>query len=133
MKCDANFNAPIKHSFWRRFHDRSWVVLAQLAQLFYLYWRWQRFVTTRSTFIVSLPLIISETLVVVCGSFITYFLIFNQCDRPKLRLSKLGIPREDMPTVDIMIPCYNEPVKVRPVSVIAVDDVHSLRYELASD
>jgi hypothetical protein len=110
---DSSFNAAIEHPLGVKIFDRFWVIMAQLAQLAYLGWRWHRFLTNQSTLIFSLPFIISETMIVLGGSFITYFMVWNQVSRPKLRLKDLRIPRRDLPKVDIMIPCYNEPVEVR--------------------
>jgi len=75
-------------------------------------WRWYRFLTTPSSYGLSIPFIIAETLIVTCGSFITYFVTWNQMERPQLRLADLKIPLKDYPTIDIMVPCYNEPVEV---------------------
>jgi len=48
------------------------------------------------------------------GSFMTYFMIWYQVERPKLSLKNLnGISEEDFPTVDVFIPVYNEPLQVR--------------------
>jgi len=109
---DANFNAPIYPPFWTRVHDRFWVVMAQTAQIFYLIWRWHRFFTLPSSYWISIPFIVSETLIVMGGSFITYFMVWNQINRPKLRLNELPLAPKEYPTVDVMIPCYNEPVEV---------------------
>ena len=107
------FNAPIHPSICRRLLSRLVVILAQSAQIFYLYWRWLTFCNSDdTTLFLSLPLIIAETLIVVCGSFITYVLLWNQIERPKLRLNDLSISKKDLPTVDVLIPCYNEPVQV---------------------
>lgn len=113
---DANFNAATFSTFKEKCFDRSFVVAAQIAQLCYLTWRWYYFSITKSTLYVSLPFILSETFIVLGGSFITYFLVWNQCRRPKLRLVDLKLERKELPTIDIMIPCYNEPVEVRVVS-----------------
>lgn len=109
---DANFNAALYSTTKQKIFERTFVVLAQLAQLAYLSWRWYHFCITKSTLYVSLPFIISETLIVLGGSFITYFLVWNQCKRPKLRLVDLKLERKELPTVDVMIPCYNEPVEI---------------------
>lgn len=120
---DANFNAPIVQSWKQKAFDRTFVVLAQSAQLMYLLWRWQRFCTVKSTLIFSLPFILSETFIVLGGAFITYFMVWNQIDRPKLRLVDMKIDRKQLPSVDVMIPCYNEPVEVRarPYSPLTPD------------
>ncbi len=115
---DANFNAASTSTLKQKLWDRSFVIAAQLAQLCYLTWRWYYFSITPSTLYVSLPFIISETFIVLGGSFITYFLVWNQCRRPKLRLLDLKLERKELPTVDIMIPCYNEPVEVRDQRVL---------------
>jgi len=107
-----NFNAPIYPPKWKTIHDRTWVVLTECAQIFYLLWRWHRFFKYPSSYWISVPMIVSETLIMVGGSFITYFLVWNQIERPQLRLHDLKIAKEDYPTVDVMIPCYNEPVEV---------------------
>lgn len=39
-------------------------------------------------------------------------------ERPKLRLSDMNIPRAHLPTVDIMIPCFNEPVEVKDIYLV---------------
>ena len=109
---DVNFNAAIYSTLKQKIHDRAFVVAAQLAQLCYLTWRWYYFLITPSTLYVSLPFIIAETMIVLGGSFITYFLVWNQCRRPKLRLVDLKLERRELPTVDVMIPCYNEPVEI---------------------
>jgi len=75
-------------------------------------WRWHRFLSTPSSYFISIPFIVAETLVVCCGSCVTYFAVWNQVDRPKLHLADLRIPVNDYPTVDIMVPCYYEPVEV---------------------
>lgn len=117
---DANFNAAAYSTFKQKCFDRSFVVAAQIAQLCYLTWRWYYFSVTKSTLYVSLPFILSETFIVLGGSFITYFLVWNQCRRPKLRLVDLKVERQELPTVDVMIPCYNEPVEVRVLSCFAL-------------
>ena len=113
MKYDDKFNAPIYPSIWTTLHHRLLVILAQAAQLIYVHWRWYHFLSEESTWFLSFPFIISETLIVVFGSFITYFMVWNQVERPKLRLNDLKLQWKDLPTVDVMIPCYNEPVEVR--------------------
>jgi hypothetical protein len=110
---DVKFNKGLRDPWYIKLFDRTVVVLAQTAQILYLTWRWYHFVTTKSTLPFSLPFIISETLIVFGGSFITYFMVWNQVRRPKLRLHDLKIERRELPTVDVMIPCYNEPVEVR--------------------
>ena len=143
IKVDKDFNAPIYPSTISRIHDRSFVILAQtaqvcttitlaiairathiqltinpyyyswaLCQVVYLYWRWSHFVAQKSVLILSIPFVLSETLHILFGSFITYFVIWNQVRRPTIRLADLCIPHESLPTVDIMIPCFNEPVEV---------------------
>lgn len=107
------FNAAIEPPLWKVLHDRTWVVLAQSAQILYLIWRWHRFFTLPSTYWISIPFIVSETLIIAGGSFITYFLVWNQVTRPKLRMRNLKLALSEYPTVDVMIPCYNEPVEVR--------------------
>lgn len=108
----ADFNAPIYPPRSQMLYDRGMVILAQAAQCFYLLWRWHRFLTNDSTLVLSLPFILSETLIVVGGAFITYFMVWFNFTRPKLRLSDMKMDRKDLPTVDVMIPCYNEPVNV---------------------
>ena len=94
-------------------HNRLWVMLALCAQILYLLWRWHRFLTLTSTYYVSVPFIACETMVIVTGSSVTFFMIWNQLERPQLRLRDLeGLDMEDYPTVDVMIPCYNEPLQV---------------------
>jgi len=56
---------------------------------------------------------------VACGAFITYFLVWNQCTRPELRLNKMRMDPKDYPTVDVMIPCYNEPIDIVRTTVLA--------------
>lgn len=103
----------------RMFVERSIVVLTIICQLVYLTWRWQRFLTSESTYWISVPFIVSETLIVFCGSFITYFLIWFQSSRENMRLSTMDIPVSEYPTVDIMIPCYNEPVEIVRLTTLA--------------
>jgi len=113
MLTRKDFNAPIHPSLWYRSSCRLMVILAQASQILYLSWRWCTFVSQESTWALSFPLIIAESLIVMCGSFITYVLLWNQIECPKLRLNVLPITTKDLPSVDVMIPCYNEPVEVR--------------------
>jgi cellulose synthase (UDP-forming) len=114
-----DFNDQIKQPFWRKFVDRSCVVLAQSLQLLYLLWRWHRFCTTNSTWALSSIFIVMETMIVFFGSLVTYFLVWNQTQRPKLRLENMKMDIETLPTIDVMIPCYNEPVDIVRKTIIA--------------
>ena len=93
-------------------YDRVLVFVAILAMVRYVIWRWRLFFTKDSDWIVSCPLIISETTLIFLGLGISYFLILHRIYRPQRRLREMGIPREDYPSVDIFIPCLNEPVEI---------------------
>ncbi len=46
------------------------------------------------------------------GLFISYFMIWHRMLRPMKRLSNMNIADADKPTVDVLIPCYTEPIEV---------------------
>lgn len=93
-------------------YDRVLVLVAVLSMVRYVTWRWRLFLTKESDWIVSLPLIISESTLIFLGLGISYFLILHRIYRPQRRLKEMGIPREEYPSVDIFIPCLNEPVEI---------------------
>lgn len=47
------------------------------------------------------------------GLFISYFMIWHRMLRPRKRLAAMNIADADKPTVDVLIPCYTEPLEVR--------------------
>ena len=114
-----DFNYQVKQPLCQKIFDRFCVILAQSLQIMYLIWRWHRFCTTDSTWALSSIFIVMETLIVFFGSLITYFIVWNQSVRPKLRLEYMKLNMEKLPTIDIMIPCYNEPVDIVRKTIIA--------------
>jgi len=60
-----------KLSVW--LYDRVLVLVAILSMARYVFWRWRLFLTKDSDWIVSLPLIISETTLIFLGLGISYF------------------------------------------------------------
>lgn len=61
---DADVIAPNKLLLY---YERGVVVLSFAAMIIYMGWRWSSFVTHRSSYWISAPLIISETSLVIPG------------------------------------------------------------------
>ena len=101
-----------KPNFWLFLYERFVCLLAFTAMCVYLSWRWHAFVTLPSTYWISIPLVVSETLLVLPGLFITMFMIWHRIERPRKRLADMNMKPADLPTVDVYIPCLNEPVDV---------------------
>lgn len=53
------------------------------------------------------------------GLFISYFMIWHRILRPRKRLSDMPISDAEKPTVDVLIPCYTEPVEIIRDTLVA--------------
>lgn len=111
-------------------YERGVVVLAFAAMCVYLAWRWTLFLSSPSTYWVSIPLIVSETCLVVPGLFISYFIVWHRIHRPSKRLADLKIQDKDLPAVDVYIPCYGEPVSIIRDTLIAATNIDYPQYKL---
>lgn len=106
-------NDIVNPSMWTYIYERVIVFLSFTAMIIYMTWRWRCFLTRPSTLWISLPLIVSETLLVFPGLFISYFMILHRIHRPMKRLADMKFTPSQLPTVDVFIPCLNEPAEVR--------------------
>lgn len=106
-------NDVVKPNFYLWLYERTVVVLSFVAMLVYMGWRWSAFVQKPSSYWISAPLIFAETSLVIPGLFISYFMIWHRMLRPRKRLSYMNLPDAEKPTVDVLIPCYTEPIEVR--------------------
>ena len=61
----------------------------------------------------SLPFVICEGCLILLGSGAFYLQISFYQRRKTTRLNDLGINRDRWPKVDVMIPCFREPVEVK--------------------
>jgi hypothetical protein len=106
---DLDVVAPNK---LQQYYERTICLLAFAAMTVYLVWRWRRFVSVPSTYWISLPLVVSETALILPGLFISYFIVWHRMMRPVKRLADMKLKESELPAVDIFIPCLNEPVEV---------------------
>jgi len=102
----------VKVSPWLFYYERAICMCAVIAMCVYLQWRMRVFISAPSTYWVSIPLIISEFLLIIPGLSISYFIIWHRIERPRKRMVQLGLPLKSYPTVDVFIPCYKEPVEI---------------------
>lgn len=102
----------VNPNMWLMIYERSVVVLGAIAMAIYLYWRVQNFLTKPSDYYISIPLLLSETALILPGLGISYFIIWHRIHRPAKRLSDMNMPDAELPTVDLMMPCLNEPADV---------------------
>lgn len=100
---------------------RILAVLAFCAALRYVVWRWRRVIDTSYWF--SLPFVISEGCLILLGSTAFYFQICKYKRRQKAQLKDLKIAPERWPRVDVMIPCFREPVEVIEKTVRAALEI----------
>jgi cellulose synthase/poly-beta-1,6-N-acetylglucosamine synthase-like glycosyltransferase len=83
--------------------------------------------------IYSIPFALSESILVLLGSAAIYLQVaFNQ-PRTHSRLRGIGVQEDSWPTVDVMIPCYTEPIAVRGRCRVFVGDTILLRGDTARD
>lgn len=108
-------NDLIKRSLWLMVYERTVCLMAFCTMVGYLVWRWRSFVTKPSSYWISAPLILSETALIIPGFFITSFIIWHRIRRPMKRMADIPVDISEYPTVDIFIPCLNEPAEVRKV------------------
>lgn len=113
---DLDIVTPNKYLFY---YERSVVCLSFLAMSIYMGWRWSAFVTHPSSYWISAPLILAETSLVIPGLFISYFMIWHRILRPRKRLSNMPLSDAEKPTIDVMIPCYTEPVEIIRDTLVA--------------
>jgi len=109
----------------KQMYEKVIVSLAFIFMISYMVARWYYMFTLESTYYVSIPLLIVETSLVVPGMFISYFCIWNKRERPRKQLSKMEkIKKFEYPTVDIFIPCLNEPVDIIRATVQAALNIN---------
>lgn len=102
----------VNPNMWLMVYERSVVVLGAIAMAIYLYWRTNNFLTKPSDYYISIPLFLSEVLLILPGLGISYFIIWHRIHRPSKRLADMTLTDAELPTVDLMMPCYNEPFDV---------------------
>jgi hypothetical protein len=93
-------------------YERLVAMVCAGVTVVYLLLKWYTFLTAPSTLWVSLPLILSQTYFSVVSNTIVCFIVFHRMRRVKRRLPELGLAPSELPTVDVLIPCLNEPVEV---------------------
>jgi len=101
-------------------YERVIVILAFLAMMNYIIARWIYMFTIPSHLWASIPMLLIETVLVVPGLYVSYFLLWNRRDRPSKNLEDFAtLMPNDYPTVDVLIPCLNEPVEIIKATVNA--------------
>jgi len=111
---------------WLFYYERTVCVCALAAMCVYLQWRVRVFLMFPSTYWISIPLLVSEFLLILPGLFISYFIIWHRILRPLRRMGDLNIPKAKYPGVDVLIPCYKEPVEIIKETVIAACNIDYL-------
>jgi hypothetical protein len=61
---------------------------------------------------ISLPFVLSEACIILLGSGSFYMQVCKYKRRKSSRLQALGIPPEQWPCVDVLVPCFKEPLAV---------------------
>ena len=60
----------------------------------------------------SIPFVLSEGALLLLGSAAFYLQLAFYQRRPRARLRDLGVNPDRWPTVDVMVPCFKEPIAV---------------------
>lgn len=105
-------NDVCRQPLWLFVYEKTVAAASLVVTLAFLGMRWYSFFTRPSTTPVSLIVLSAQTYFILVANAITSFVVLHRIRRPERRLEEMGLPVDELPTVDVLIPCLNEPVEV---------------------